>query len=120
MKTKRKGRVKSILFLVLFTLFIGIFTFGGIQGFELFGYEFRTFDRVITKGLDLQGGVSVLMEIQEDEVSKEDLEKIINFIKEVAFELKKSVDFVDYTTAEKRKDDFYNQVKETIIWLWLS
>lgn len=49
--------------------------------------------------------------------SEEDLEKIINFIKEVAFELKKSVDFVDYTTAEKRKDDFYNQVKETIIWL---
>ena len=75
MKTKRIGKGKSILFLVLFTLFIGIFTFGGIQGFELFGYEFRTFDRVITKGLDLQGGVSVLMEIQEDEVSKEDLEK---------------------------------------------
>ena len=52
--------------------------------------------------------------------SEEDFEKTINFIKEVAFELKKSVDFVDYTAAEKRNDDFYNQVKETIIWLWLS
>ncbi len=62
--------------------------------------------------------VDIMLEYDLDKIkSEEDLEKIINFIKEVAFELKKSVDFVDYTTVKKRNDNFYKQVKKTIEWL---
>ena len=42
---------------------------------EIAGWEFKSFNKAITKGLDLQGGVSVLMEIQDEDVTKEDLEK---------------------------------------------
>ncbi|AOR23069.1 protein translocase subunit SecD [Clostridium taeniosporum] len=69
---KKKGK-SSILFgvIILVTLFLA---FSGFKGFIVGGWEFKSFDNVIKKGLDLQGGVSVLMEIQEDKVTKEQLE----------------------------------------------
>lgn len=70
---KVKGR-SSILFILSFVI-IGTLAFAGFKGIEVGGWEFKSFDRAITKGLDLQGGVSVLMEIQDEKVSKEDLEK---------------------------------------------
>ncbi|GKU23849.1 protein translocase subunit SecD [Clostridium folliculivorans] len=78
MKTKGKG--KSI---TLFTLcVVGIFflAFAGFHGLVVGSgsnqWEFKSFEKSITKGLDLQGGVSVLMEIQSDKtVSKDDLNK---------------------------------------------
>lgn len=66
MKTRKKS--KSI---VLFILFIGVIfslTFAGFKGFTVSGWEVKSFDKAITKGLDIQGGVSVLMEIQQDNV----------------------------------------------------
>ena len=45
------------------------------MGVEIAGWEFKSFSKAITKGLDLQGGVSVLMEIQDENVTKADLEK---------------------------------------------
>lgn len=71
MKTKGKS---SLLF-TLCTLAIILFAFLGYKGAEVAGWRIKPFSETITKGLDLQGGVSVVMEIQEEEVSKEDLEK---------------------------------------------
>ena len=71
MKTKGKS---STLF-ILCTLAIFLFAFLGYKGAEVAGWRVKPFFEVITKGLDLQGGVSVVMEIQEEEVSSEDLEK---------------------------------------------
>lgn len=71
MKTKGKS---SALF-ILCTLAIILFAFVGYKGAEAAGWRIKPFSETITKGLDLQGGVSVVMEIQDEEVSKEDLEK---------------------------------------------
>ena len=71
MKTKGKS---SALF-ILCTLALILFAFVGYKGAEVAGWRIKPFSETITKGLDLQGGVSVVMEIQDEEVSKEDLEK---------------------------------------------
>jgi len=70
MKKKSKS---SALFIFIIAV-IGFLAFAGFKGFVIGGYEFKSFDKVITRGLDLQGGVSVLMEIQQDKVTKEELE----------------------------------------------
>lgn len=69
---KKRGR-SSALFVaaVLVILFLA---FSGFKGFVLGGWQIKSFNDVIKKGLDLQGGVSVLMEIQEDQVTREQLE----------------------------------------------
>lgn len=69
---KKKG--KSSALFILSIAVIGFLAFAGFKGFVLAGWEFKSFDKVITRGLDLQGGVSVLMEIQKDNVTKEELE----------------------------------------------
>lgn len=70
---KTKGR-STILFILSFII-IATLAFAGFHGIEIAGWEFKNFDNSITKGLDLQGGVSVLMEIQDENVSEEDLQK---------------------------------------------
>ena len=77
MKTKGKS---SILF-ILCILFICGFAFVGYKGIEIAGYEFRPFSKTITKGLDLQGGVSVVMEIQDAD-SVDNLSEKLEQVKE--------------------------------------
>lgn len=69
---KKKGKSSALLILIIAV--IGLLAFAGFKGFILGGYEFKSFDKVITRGLDLQGGVSVLMEIQKDTVTQEELQ----------------------------------------------
>ena len=69
---KKKGK-KSAVFILIIAV-IGLLAFAGFKGFVIGGYEFKSFDKVITRGLDLQGGVSVLMEIQKDKVTQEELQ----------------------------------------------
>lgn len=69
---KRKGKSTALFILVIAV--IGLLAFTGFKGFVLGGYEFKSFDKVLTRGLDLQGGVSVLMEIQKDTVTQEELQ----------------------------------------------
>jgi len=69
---KKKGKSSAIFILIV--VVIGFLAFAGFKGFVIGGYEFKSFDKVITRGLDLQGGVSVLMEIQQDKVTKEELD----------------------------------------------
>lgn len=69
MKARNKGKSSIVFTLVVLAIFL--LAFMGFKGLEIAGYEFKSFDKAITKGLDLQGGVSVLMEIQDEDVSKE-------------------------------------------------
>ena len=73
----KKGRtkVRSTILFLLTLVFIVAFAYAGARGVEVAGWEFKSFNKAIIKGLDLQGGVSVLMEIQDENVTKEDLEK---------------------------------------------
>lgn len=69
---KKKGKSSALLIFIIAV--IGLLAFAGFKGFVLAGWEFKSFDKVITRGLDLQGGVSVLMEIQQDTVTQEELQ----------------------------------------------
>lgn len=75
MKTKARS---TVLFFISFAIIV-LLAFAGFKGLVLgWGenqWQFKNFNETITKGLDLQGGVSVLMEIQSDKVSKNDLDK---------------------------------------------
>lgn len=70
-----KAKRKSIVLFILSVIVILSLAVAGFKGFEVAGLEFKSFDEAITKGLDLQGGVSVLMEIQDENVKEEDIEK---------------------------------------------
>ena len=72
----KKTKGKSAALLVVIVAVIGFLAFAGFKGFVIGGYEFKSFDKVLTRGLDLQGGVSALMEIQEDEVTQEQLDSV--------------------------------------------
>lgn len=71
MKTKGKSSVLFILSAIVIVLFAVI----GANGVTIAGWQVKSFGETITKGLDLQGGVSVVMEIQDENVTSEDLEK---------------------------------------------
>ena len=73
MKLRRKGKSSIVFTLIILATFL--LAFMGFNGLEIAGYEFKNFDKAITKGLDLQGGVSVLMEIQDEDVSKEVIQR---------------------------------------------
>lgn len=71
-----KGKVKksSIIVLALCAVAIILFAYIGFNGVEIAGWRVKSFNDSITKGLDLQGGVSVTMEIQDENITAEDLE----------------------------------------------
>jgi len=75
MKGRSKSNSKSSILFVLCVVVIMSLAFVGFNGLEIAGWEVKSFNNAITKGLDLQGGVSVLMEIQEDKVSSDVLER---------------------------------------------
>ena len=70
---KNKKLISYILFIVSFVAIVGI-SYIGINGATVAGWHYKSFGEAITKGLDLQGGVSVLMEIQADKVTPEELQ----------------------------------------------
>lgn len=75
MKTrKNKAKKSSIIILLTCIVAIILFAFVGFKGVEIAGFKLKSFNDAITKGLDLQGGVSVTMEIQDEDVTKEVLE----------------------------------------------
>lgn len=71
MKNRSRSKGKSLTLFLLSIIAIFSLALVSFKGIEIAGWEFVPFDRSITKGLDLQGGVSVLMEIQEENVPVE-------------------------------------------------
>ncbi len=70
-----KTKLKSSVFFILSTVVIIIFALLSFNGVTIGEFEYKSLDKAITQGLDLQGGVSVVMEIQEDDITNDDLEK---------------------------------------------
>ncbi len=64
----------TILFIFTIVLIAG-FAIIGSKGMVIGNYQVHSFEDLITKGLDLQGGVSVLLEIVEDDVNSDELER---------------------------------------------
>ncbi|MGG7077889.1 protein translocase subunit SecD [Clostridium sardiniense] len=75
-----KGKGKSTFIFTLCTLAIIILAAVCFMGVKVGGWEVKSFNDTITKGLDLQGGVSVLLGIQDENVSHEDLQKTKDLI----------------------------------------
>lgn len=79
-----KTKVRSSIIFILCFIGIIFLTFASFKGFKIGSgtneWEFLSFDKKITKGLDLQGGVSVLMEVQADKVTKAEMDTIKELI----------------------------------------
>ncbi|SHH38706.1 protein translocase subunit SecD [Clostridium grantii] len=80
-KSKKNSKVSSIVKFIIVVSLIGLYSYTGAVGFKsIFGYKVAPFTETIKKGLDLQGGVSVLEEIQADEVDEATMERTIEML----------------------------------------
>ena len=70
---KKRG---NITIFVIILLVLSFLAFTGINGLTLGNYRVKSFGEVINRGLDLQGGVSVVMEVQTDSLKVEELSSI--------------------------------------------
>ncbi|MBV7275306.1 protein translocase subunit SecD [Clostridiaceae bacterium UIB06] len=75
-----KSKGKSAILFFLSILLIGFLAYSGVYGVTIGDYRLKPFSEVINKGLDLQGGVSILEEIQGDKVDKETLDKTVELL----------------------------------------
>lgn len=74
----RKG--KSAALLIFCVLLVGFMAYAGFYGLEIGGYRFKTFSESINRGLDLQGGISVVEEIQGEDVDQSTIDRTIELI----------------------------------------
>jgi preprotein translocase subunit SecD len=74
-----KKRKSMILFLTS-VLVVGILAYSGFYGLKIGNYRFKPFTETINRGLDLQGGISVLEEVQGAKPDKETLDTTIELI----------------------------------------
>lgn len=70
---------KSAILLILSVLVIGILAYVGAYGLTVGDYRVKSFEQMLTKGLDLQGGVSVVEQAQ-GKVTSDSIEKTISLI----------------------------------------
>lgn len=70
---------KSAILLILSVLVIGILAYVGAYGLTVGDYRVKSFEQMLTKGLDLQGGVSVVEQAQ-GKVNNEAMEKTMSLI----------------------------------------
>jgi len=71
---------KSTILFVITVFVIGILAYTGFQGISIGGYRFKPFTETINRGLDLQGGISVLEEVQGDKPDAKTLDRAIELI----------------------------------------
>ncbi|MCB2292313.1 protein translocase subunit SecD [Clostridium algoriphilum] len=71
---------KSVILFLISVLFIGIFAFTGFHGLTIGDYRLKPFTETINKGLDLQGGISILEEVQGGAVDSKTLDRTIELI----------------------------------------
>lgn len=75
-RNTKPQKTKSTVIFIALVVVIGIVAYAGFVGFKnIFGYRVKPFSESINKGLDLQGGISVLEEIQGDKVDSEIIER---------------------------------------------
>ena len=71
---------KSMILFLSSVLVIGILAFTGFHGVQIGDYRFKPFTQTINRGLDLQGGISVLEEVQGGSVDSKTLDRTIELI----------------------------------------
>lgn len=76
-KIRTRSTIIFIVFIALLAMIGYIAAFGGTFG----DYKFKTLGSSINKGLDLQGGVSLLEEIQSDKVSDDTVERTVELLR---------------------------------------
>ena len=70
---KKKGNITIFVIIVLLLSFLAL---TAVNGLTLGNYKVKSFGEVINRGLDLQGGVSVLMEVEADNLKEEELASV--------------------------------------------
>ncbi|NMM61211.1 protein translocase subunit SecD [Clostridium sp. P21] len=75
-----KNKAKSTVLFVICVLLIGFFAYSGAYGVTIGDYRLKSFNEVINRGLDLQGGVSVLEEIQASKVDQATFDKTVELL----------------------------------------
>jgi len=75
-----KTRAKSTIIFIICLIVIGILAYASAIGITAGGYRFKPISETINRGLDLQGGVSVLEEIQADSVDQATIDRTIELI----------------------------------------
>ena len=76
----KKKRNKSIILFLTSILVVGILAYSGFYGVQIGDYRFKPFTETINRGLDLQGGISVLEEVQGGNVDDKTLDRAIELI----------------------------------------
>jgi len=74
-----KKKKSTILFLIT-VLVILILAYAGFHGFKIGDYRVKPFTETINKGLDIQGGISVLEEVKGGAVDSKTLDRAIELI----------------------------------------
>ncbi|MBW9152747.1 protein translocase subunit SecD [Clostridium estertheticum] len=74
-----KKKKSTILFLISVCV-VGLLAFTGFHGFTIGDYRVKPFTQTINKGLDIQGGISVLEEVQGGAVDAKTLDRAIELI----------------------------------------
>ncbi|NNU76461.1 protein translocase subunit SecD [Clostridium estertheticum] len=74
-----KKKKSAILFLISVCV-VGLLAFTGFHGFTIGDYRVKPFTQTINKGLDIQGGISVLEEVKGGAVDAKTLDRAIELI----------------------------------------
>lgn len=81
MRNKKSNKGKSAFLLILSVVVIFSLAYVGTFGIsDIFGYKVKSFGETIKKGLDLQGGVSLVEEIQSDKVDAATIDRTIELL----------------------------------------
>ncbi|WP_168198267.1 protein translocase subunit SecD [Crassaminicella thermophila] len=75
-------KIKNAIVLLLIIAIVATGAIAGINGFEIGNFKIRPIKQMLKLGLDLKGGVFVVLEAQTD-ATGEELDKIMNQTKEV-------------------------------------
>lgn len=75
-----KSKAKSTVAFFLCVILIGFLAYTGAYGLTFGGYKLKPFSEVINRGLDLQGGVSVLEEIQSKNVDQDTVNRTVDML----------------------------------------
>lgn len=76
----RKRKPSALIALIVITAIVGILSYSGVFGLKFGDYRFKTFGEQIVKGLDLQGGTSVLLEVQAPDLDSAGLDRVRSLI----------------------------------------
>lgn len=80
-RSNKSKKAKSTVTFIVLVCIIGLLAYGGFIGVDnIFGYRVKTFEETINRGLDLQGGMSVLEEIKGENVDKDTVNRTIEML----------------------------------------